>query len=547
VGEVDWKVDSGASHHMCGDASLLSDLEECDPVTISVAVGQEVVVTSRGVAKLRVAGPRKPTTLTLNKVLLVPRMTMALFSVRAAAKQGYRTEFSDRGVQIRRGGKVILSGHTRGGIYSLTLLGTRGESSKTSPSGTAAAAEEVGADIWHRRFCHLGVDMLQHTIDKVDGIDLSRSSLDVLKGRTCEPCNVGKMVRQPFKAADGERTTRALQLVHSDAAGKMGVPMPKENEYLVSVIDYFTRYKALVPVRTKGQAKDVIMQVVNLWENQTGYKVQAIRTDDGKEYTGGEFTAWLNDKGIEHQRSAPYTSQHNGMAERYNRTVQERTSALLCDAGLDPKFWAEAATTINTVANLTPQRHQTATQYELFHRKRPDVSHLRVFGCRAWAYNPAKLRRKGDSRGTPAVFIGYPAGTKGYRVLIDGAVVERRDVLFDEGERGAGPGIPTHQAEQLGEADPPGDSGSETEDGAGAGVEPRTSIEEATAAARLLTGHDGGGESSDEEQDPDDEETQAADSGKQPVDAAEAVTAKGLLSRALAVRGRGNPNKMGLY
>jgi len=547
VGEVDWKVDSGASHHMCGDASLLSDLEECDPITISVAVGQEVVAASRGVAKLRVAGPRKPTTLTLNKVLLVPGMTMALFSVRTAAKQGYSTEFSDRGVQIRRGGKVILSGHTHGGIYSLTLLGTRGESTRKAPSGTAAAAEEVGADIWHRRFCHLGVDMLQHTIDKVDGIDLSRSSLDVLKGRTCEPCNVGKMVRQPFKAADGERTTRVLQLVHSDAAGKMGVPTPKGNEYQVSVIDDFTRYKALVPVRTKGQAKDFIMQVVNLWENQTGHKVQAIRTDDGKEYTGGDFTAWLNDKGIEHQRSAPYTSQHNGMAERYNRTVQERTSALLCDAGLDPKFWAEAATTINTVANLTPQRHQTATPYELFHGKRPDVSHLRVFGCRAWAYNPAKLRRKGDSRGIPAVFVGYPAGTKGYRVLIDGAVVVRRDVLFDEEERGAGAGIPTHQAEERGEADLPGDGGSEAEDGPGAGMEPTTSIEEAITAARRLTGHDGGGEASDEEEDPYGEETQAAGSDAQLFGAAEAVTAKGLLSWALAARGRGNPDKMRLY
>jgi len=69
-----------------------------------------------------------------------------------------------------------------------------------------------------------------------------------------------------------------------------------------------------VPVPTKGQAKNVIMQVVNLWENLTGYKVQAIWTDDGKEYKGGEFTARLNEKGIEHQRSAPYTSQHNGMA-----------------------------------------------------------------------------------------------------------------------------------------------------------------------------------------------------------------------------------------
>lgn len=484
-----------------------------------MAVGQTVVATSHGVARLRVAGPGKPTTLKLKKVLLVPGMTMEL-----AAKQGYRTEFSDCGVHIRRRGKIILSGHTRGGIYSLTLLGTAAATTATPSTGTAAAAADVSADTWHRRYCHLGVDMLKHTIDKVDGIDLSRSSLDALKERTCEPCNVGKMVRQQFVSAVGERTTRALQLVHSDAAGKMGVPTPKGNEYQVCVIDDYTRYKALVPVRAKGQAKDVVMQVVNLWENQTGYKVQAIRNDDGKEYTGGDFTAWRHGKGIEHQRSAPYTSQHNGMAERYNRTVQERTSALLCDAGLDPKYWAEAATTINTVANMTPQRHQTATPYEMFHGERPDVSHLRVFGCRAWAYNPAKLRRKGDSRGVPAVFDGYPEGTKEYRVLIDGAVVVRRDVLFDEEARGAGAGVPSHQPDQDGAKDLFAEESAGTEDELGDDLGPATSIEDAFTAARLLTGQGGMDKDSGEDEAP------TAESGDPPHPGGGAATAKGLLS-----------------
>lgn len=366
-------------------------------------------------------------------------------------------------------------------------------------------------------------------------------ALDALKERTCESCNVGKMVRQPFVSALGKRTTRALPLVHSDAAGKMGVPTPKGIEYQICVIDDYTRYKALVPVRTKGQAKDVFMQVVNLWENQTGYKVQALRTEDGKEYTGGDFTAWRHGKGIQHQRSAPYTSQHNGMAERYNRTVQERTSALLCDVGLDPKYWAEAATAINTVANMTPQRHQTATPNKMSHGKRPDVSHLRVFGCRAWAYNPARLRRKDDSRGAPAVFVGYPEGTKGYRVLIDGAVVVRRDVLFVEEARGAGAGVPSHQPEQDGAKDLFAEESAGTEDESGDDLGSATFIEDAIMAARLLTVQGGMDKDSDEDGAP------TAESGDPLHPGAGAATAKGLLSWALAARARGKPDKMRLY
>jgi len=66
------------------------------------------------------------------------------------------------------------------------------------------------------------------------------------------------------------------------------------------------------------------------------------------------------------------------------------------------------------------------------------VSRLRVFGCKAWAYLPPDIRRKLDPRAVPAIFLGYAPGTKGYRVLLDGAVLVRHDVRFDESKRGIG-------------------------------------------------------------------------------------------------------------
>jgi len=72
-----------------------------------------------------------------------------------------------------------------------------------------------------------------------------------------------------------------------------------------------------------------------------------VRSDGGKEYTGGALTGWLRDEGITHQSTTPYTPQQNGVAERYNRTVIEQVLALLADSGLDAKYWAEAAVTVN--------------------------------------------------------------------------------------------------------------------------------------------------------------------------------------------------------
>jgi len=74
----------------------------------------------------------------------------------------------------------------------------------------------------------------------------------------------------------------------------------------------------------------------------------------------------------------------------------------------------------------------------LFGRK-PDVSGLRVFGALAYAQVPVELRRKLDSTSQRGTMIGYEAGTKAYRILLDsGDVVISRDVIFDEYARGAG-------------------------------------------------------------------------------------------------------------
>jgi len=62
-----------------------------------------------------------------------------------------------------------------------------------------------------------------------------------------------------------------------------------------------------------------------LVENQSGYKIQNLRFDNGKEYTSAEFNLFCEEAGIEHQFTASYTLQQNGAGERRNRTIMEFT------------------------------------------------------------------------------------------------------------------------------------------------------------------------------------------------------------------------------
>ncbi|KAH9657443.1 Integrase catalytic domain-containing protein [Citrus sinensis] len=84
--------------------------------------------------------------------------------------------------------------------------------------------------------------------------------------------------------------------------------------------------------------------------------MQVISSDNGTKYTSEKFNKFCEDAGIEHQLTAPYTPQQNGVVERKNRTIMEMARCLLHDKGLPKKFWAEAVNTAVFLLNRLPTK-----------------------------------------------------------------------------------------------------------------------------------------------------------------------------------------------
>ena len=85
-------------------------------------------------------------------------------------------------------------------------------------------------------------------------------------------------------------------------------------------------------------------------------------------------------------------------------------------AGLSNGFWIYAVKAKLHTYNVTPiKRADYKTPTELWSGNKPNISHLRVFGCQAWVHILKKRRSKLEPKSREMIFVGYEPGSKGYQ------------------------------------------------------------------------------------------------------------------------------------
>src|SRR2546421_8805054 len=114
----------------------------------------------------------------------------------------------------------------------------------------------------------------------------------------------------------------------------------------------------------------------------------------------------------------------------------KKASCMLHDAGLGMGFWAEAASTAVYLLNRSPTRAlQDQTPYEAWYGLKPNLYHLRKFGCKAYMHVPPEKRKKLQAKSRCCIMLGYaPNTTKLWRVWdpIQRSIVYAANVVFNE-------------------------------------------------------------------------------------------------------------------
>lgn len=113
------------------------------------------------------------------------------------------------------------------------------------------------------------------------------------------------------------------------------------------------------------------------------------------------------------------------------------TRGCLKEMKMPASFWGEVVRNSVYMLNRLPTRALIGqTPYEAWYNEKPDISHIRVFGCLAYMKTPSTHNQKLDDRSKKVVNLGRETGTKGYRLFDPKAnhIQVSRDVVFEEGK-----------------------------------------------------------------------------------------------------------------
>ncbi|WVY95704.1 hypothetical protein V8G54_027855 [Vigna mungo] len=314
---------------------------------------------------------------TLENDLLVPEMKCNLLSVGQLTERGFTIIMKSNGqIEVVDKGKNLILRCNRSGNQTFQVTMDAVE----NPQCLSFVKEDESWR-WHLRYGHLNFKDLQRLSNKamVSGLPCITQPK-----KECETCIIGKQTRRPFRSQLEMRSRERLEVVHSDM--------------------YF--------IKQKCEVLEIFKHFKKLTKKEIEKNLKLLRTDGDGEYTSREFKHFCKENGIVHEVTAPHTPQHNGLAERRNRTILNMARCMIKEKSVARFLWGEAVATSAYVLNRCPTKCLTdKVPHAIWYGKKSTVNHFKIFGSVAYRHVADQKRVKLDDKGEAMVFVGYhPTG-----------------------------------------------------------------------------------------------------------------------------------------
>lgn len=244
-----WVLDTGASNHMTGTRSALTQLDEGVRGTVRFGDGSRVDIEGIGSMVMQ---DRHTAHKVLTEVYYIPKLRSNIISLGQLEEKGFKVTLGNgRLCVFDQGGTLLISApRTANRLYLAKFQ-------LSSPICLLAHSEEASWQ-WHARYGHLNFRALNDLGAKkmVEGMPIiSRVE------KICDGCVLGKQHRKHFPQMSNFRAGKGLELVHADLCGQITPKSLGGASYFLLVVDDYSRYMWVELLKTKDQALECFKKI----------------------------------------------------------------------------------------------------------------------------------------------------------------------------------------------------------------------------------------------------------------------------------------------
>jgi hypothetical protein len=299
------------------------------PAYKQLAGGPLTILTADGsgtpaIAKRNIIVPLPGGKVRIRNVFHVPSLAVNLLSIPQLATTGVTITFTAKEATLCRNSITIAQAMNIDGRYVLLA---------SSEAALACVEPLAPFNPWHKRIGHLGRK-------KIAGLNTSTTGLNEhikIPGhiRLCDTCLRTKICKSNRQYIT-RPATKIMERVHTDFCGPLHVHSIKNEVYVLTLMDEYSRKLWAIPTVRRTDLYKVFGEWQTTVERQTGQPLLSLRSDNAKEYEA--LGKSLVQKGIRTEFSVAHTPQQNGTAERINCTIFSLVHALLLQANLPARF-----------------------------------------------------------------------------------------------------------------------------------------------------------------------------------------------------------------
>ncbi|CAI7886976.1 unnamed protein product [Closterium sp. NIES-54] len=240
-------------------------------------------------------------------------------------------------------------------------------SAQVSPSGKVAASFSCRllshqTLLWHHRLGHPSLPRLRgmHSRLLVSGLPRSLPPLSPSPAPPCLPCIEGRQRAAPHTSSFSP-TTAPLQTLHMDVWGPARASGQGRERYFLLVVDDYTRYTTVFPLRSKGEVVDVLIPWIRPVRLQLRERFGqdllflCLHSDRGGEFSSNLLWDFCRGEGIFQSFTLSDSPQQNWIVERRIGLVMEVARTSMIHAAAPHFLWPFAVRYAAHQLNLWPR------------------------------------------------------------------------------------------------------------------------------------------------------------------------------------------------